>query len=94
MVFFKPLLSRLRSGSFAPTVTELVIEPSAVGTTVRVTAVELLGLRRPIEQTTNPAEALQAPGELEAETNVGPAGRVSDRVTPVARAGPALVKTI
>lgn len=90
VVTLAELLAGLGSGSVAVTEAVLVMLPAAVGLTTIVTvAVAAFGSVPMLQETVVVPE--HVPCVEAAETNVGPAGSVSVRVTLVAGDGPLLV---
>src|SRR2546422_8064548 len=86
------LLEETKSALVPATLAMLVNEPSALGVTVMETVAVAEAGRLPKSQVTRPLLNEQLPWEALTETNVGPAGSVFVKTTPVAVAGPRLVR--
>src|ERR1043166_1421118 len=78
------LSTGLISWPLAETVVVLVIWPTLLGVTRMLTVARPRTGRFPRSQLITPPENTQLPCELETELNVTPAGRESDKVTPLA----------
>src|SRR2546422_10435357 len=85
------LLPVTKSKVLEQTLAAFTTVPAATGAITMATLAAAWALSEPNEQDTVPAECVQLPAALVAETNVTPPGNVSLRIKSEADAGPRLV---